>query len=77
MNIDWNAILPILIGIIPATLFSLASLIQSIRNGKVGKDLAVSINGKMEELIRVNRSDATAQATLNEKAAETVRQENR
>lgn len=67
MELNWTTIIVAFIGSIPATLFSIAILIQSRSTHKL-------VNSRMSEMLQLNRVAATAMATLAEKDAEQKRQ---
>lgn len=70
MSIDWNIVIAALIAGMPATITAFAALIQAWKTHK-------SVNSRMDEMLRLNRDEATASATLTEKKAEDARKESR
>lgn len=66
---DWTRIIETAIVTLPATLFALASFIQSTRSHTQAVRTEHAVNSKMSEMLVLN----TAAATLAEKDAEHVR----
>lgn len=65
--IDWTIVISAGIAALPLLVAQLVALVQAFRTHKL-------VNGGMAKLVETTRSDATATATLAEKAAEINRQ---
>lgn len=74
MTIDWNIVLAGLIATTPATITAFAALVQAWKAKNQATETHKSVNSRMDQMLDLNRKEATATATLDEKAAEGARQ---
>lgn len=64
---NWEPVLIAFVASLPPTIVAAAALIQAIKTHR-------SVNGMKHELVESVRKEATAQATLDEKGAQSVRE---
>jgi len=67
--LNWEIISPLLI----AALAALPATIAAIASWRQSRATHLAVNSRMEELLALARKEATAQATLDEQAAERQR----
>lgn len=63
---NWEAYSPIILAVLPATIAAVAAWYQA-------KATHMAVNSRMDELLALAKREASAQATLDEKAAECQR----
>lgn len=75
MTIDWNIVFAAAIAAVPATIAAIAALVQASGAKSQATETHKTVNSRMDQMLDLNRREATATATLTEKAAEGARQE--